>query len=46
MGQCCFTVDSVPDKYKTQRMFYRVLCEDLFLVVYCLDNNITQKMCD
>ena len=38
--------DSIPDQYKTQQMFDRVVSEDPFLIVYCSDKYKTQRMCD
>ena len=35
-----------PDQYKTQENCDRVVSEDPFLIVYCLDNYKTQIMCD
>ena len=35
--------DSIPDRYKTQQMRDRVVCEDSFLTLFCLDKYITQK---
>ena len=35
--------DSIPDRYKTQQMRDRVVCEDSFLTLYYPDKYITQK---
>ena len=32
-----FAFDSIPDQYKTQEMCDKVVCENLFLIVYCSD---------
>ena len=38
----CFVVDDyIPDSYKTQDMYDRVVSEDPFFIVYCLDKYIT-----
>ena len=44
--RCVFVFDSIPDRYKTQEMRYRVVSGDPFLFVYCPDKYITHKMCD
>ena len=41
-----FVFDSIPDQYKTEEMFDRIVFEDPFLIAYCPDKYITQKMCD
>ena len=44
--RCVFVFDSIPDRYKTQEIRYRVVSGDPFLFVYCPDKYITHKMCD
>ena len=39
-----FAFDSVPDRYKTQKMCDRVVYEDPFLIVYWPDKYITQDL--
>ena len=46
VNRCVFVFDSIPDRYKTQKMRYRVVSGDPFLFVYCPDKYITHKMCD
>ena len=41
-----FVFDSIPDRYKTQEMYDRVVSEDPFLRIYCPDKCKTQRMCD
>ena len=41
-----FVFDSIPDWYKTQEMCDRVVSEDPFLIVYCLDKCKIQRMFD
>ena len=41
-----FGFDFVPDWYKTQKKCGRVVYENPFLVVYCPNKYISQKMCD
>ena len=41
-----FVFDSIPDRYKTQKMCDRVVSEDPFLIVHCPDKYKTQRMCD
>ena len=36
-----FVFDSIPDWYKTQEICDRVIMEDHFLIVYCLDKYVT-----
>ena len=36
----------IPDRYKTQEISDRAVSEDPFLITYCLNKYITQKMCD
>ena len=38
--------DSIPNQNKTQEVFEGVISEDPFLIVYCPDKYITQRMCD
>ena len=40
-----FVFDSIPDQYKNQEMCARVVSEDPFLTVYCLDIRNTQRQC-
>ena len=40
-----FVFDSIPDQYKNQEMCARVVSEDPFLTVYCLDICNTQRQC-
>ena len=35
-----FVFDSIPDWYKTQEICDRVITEDPFLIVYCLDKYV------
>ena len=46
VNTCYFVFESIPDLYKAQEMFDRVLSEDPFLIAYCLDKYKTQRMCD
>ena len=41
-----FIVDSIPNQYKTQEICEIVVSLYPFLIVYCPDNYITQKLCD
>ena len=41
-----FVFDSIPDWYKTQEIFDRVVSEDPLLIVYCPDKHKTQRMRD
>ena len=41
-----FVFDSILNRYKTQAMCDRVVSEDAFLIVYCSNKYITQKMRD
>ena len=41
-----FVFVSIPDWYKTQELFDRVVSEDSFLIVYCPDKCKTQGMRD
>ena len=41
-----FVFISIPEWYKTQDMFGKVVSEDPFLIVYCCDKYKTQEMCD
>ena len=43
---CFFVFGSIPKWCKTQGMCDRVVSEDLFLIVYCLDKNKTQIVFD
>ena len=43
---CFFVFDSIPNWYKTLEMRNRALFEDRFLIVYCLNKYIIQRMCD
>ena len=38
--------DSVPDRYKTQKMCYKVDFKEYFMRKYCIDTYKTQEMCD
>ena len=37
---------SISDRYKTQGTCDKVIYEDPFMLIYCLDRNKTQKMCN
>ena len=41
-----FVFDSTRSHYKAQEVCDRVASEDPFLIVYCPDKYITQRMCD
>ena len=41
-----FVFDSIPDLYKTQEMFDRVVSKHPFLIVYFPDKCITQRICN
>ena len=43
---CFFVFGSIPKWCKTQGMCDRVVSEDLFLIVYCLDKYKTQIVFD
>ena len=43
---CPFISDFVPDWYKTQKMRDEVICNDPFMLKYCLNRYKTKKMCD
>ena len=43
---CFFVFDSILDQCKTQEMYGRVVSEDPFLVVHCLDKYKAQRMRD
>ena len=38
--------DSIPNQYKTQEMYDRVVSEDSFSIVHCPEKYKTQRMCD
>ena len=38
--------DSVPDRYKTQKMCVKVVSNKPFMLKYCVDRYKAQKMCD
>ena len=40
-----FVFDSFLYRSKTQKMCYRIVSEDPFLIVYCPDKHKTQRMC-
>ena len=44
--RCFFVFDSILDQYKTQEIYDIVVSSYPFLVVYCPDKYIPQKMCD
>ena len=44
--RCFFVFDSILDQYKTQEICDIVVSSYPFLVVYCPDKYIPQKMCD
>ena len=41
-----FVFDSIPDQYKTQEVYDIVVSLYPFLILYCPDKYITQKMVD
>ena len=41
-----FVFNSIPNWYKTLEMRNRALFEDPFLIVYCLNKYIIQRLCD
>ena len=41
-----FVFDFIPYLYKTQEMRDRVVSKDPFLIVYCPNRYITQRMCE
>ena len=41
-----FVFDFIPDWYRTQELWDRVVSEDPCLIEYCPEKYITQKMCD
>ena len=46
VGTCPFLFNSIPDWYKTQKMFDKAFPEDPLMLKYCLDRHKTQEMCD
>ena len=36
----------MPDQYKTQEMYYRIISDDTFSIRYVPDQYKTQQMCD
>ena len=43
---CPFAFGSVPDLYKSQEMYDKVVFKEPFMLKYCLDRYKTQKICD
>ena len=46
INTCFFVFTSVPDQCKTQEIGNRVISEDPFMLIYCLNRYKTQKMFD
>ena len=44
VNTCPFIFDFVPDGYMTQKLCYKIISEESFLLKYCLDKNKTREM--
>ena len=46
VNRSIFVLDFILNQYKTQERCGRVVSEESFLIVYCPDKHLTQRMCD